>query len=134
MKSIGITLCALMIGTTVACNQTTSTTNSTDSAARQTPATGASGTSEALAAARTNYQRNCLGCHGDAGQGGRVEIEGKTLEVPSYKGEHAMEHSDQDFVEQIQEGGDGMPPFKDKLRPEEIADLVRFIRTEFQGR
>jgi mono/diheme cytochrome c family protein len=31
-------------------------------------------------------------------------------------------------------GGDGMPEFKDKLSPDEINLLVRFVRHEFQGK
>ena len=45
-----------------------------------------------------------------------------------------LKHADEEFVEQITEGDEGMPAFKDKLSPEEMNDLVRFIRKEFQGK
>jgi mono/diheme cytochrome c family protein len=45
-----------------------------------------------------------------------------------------LKDSDKEFSEQIHEGGDGMPAFKDKLSAQEIADLVKFIRREFQGK
>ena len=54
-------------------------------------------------------------------------------EVPSLREGHALRHPDSDFLKQITKGGDGMPAFKDKLKPEEIDDLIRFIRHEFQG-
>jgi mono/diheme cytochrome c family protein len=34
----------------------------------------------------------------------------------------------------IEEGDDKMPSFKSKLKPEEIAGLIKFIRTQFQGK
>jgi mono/diheme cytochrome c family protein len=87
-----------------------------------------------LAAARTNYQKNCLGCHGEAGEGGSVKVDGKQLKVPSFKASHALKHEDEDFIKQVDEGGDGMPAFKEKLSATEITDLVKMIRRDFQGR
>jgi len=87
-----------------------------------------------FAAARTIFKERCAKCHGASADGGPVTIEGKTLKVPSLKAGHALKHSDEDFVDQITDGGDGMPAFKDKLQPNEINELVRFIRKEFQGR
>jgi mono/diheme cytochrome c family protein len=43
-----------------------------------------------------------------------------------------MKHSDQDFVDQIMNGGDGMPAFKGKLQPDQINGLVKLVRKEFQ--
>ena len=61
-------------------------------------------------------------------------VDEKKLKVPSFSTGHALKHTDEDFVEQIVKGGDGMPKFKDKLSPEEINLLVRFVRHEFQGK
>jgi mono/diheme cytochrome c family protein len=55
------------------------------------------------------------------------------LKVPSLREGHALKHPDSEFVDQISSGGDGMPAFKDKLNPEEMNKLARFIRREFQG-
>jgi mono/diheme cytochrome c family protein len=68
------------------------------------------------------------------GEGGLVKVDNKRLKVPSFKAEHAMKHADEDFTKQITKGGDGMPSFKDKLNPAEMQGLVKFIRTEFQGK
>src|SRR5439155_22920837 len=53
--------------------------------------------------------------------------------VPNLREGHALKHPDSEFVKQITKGGDGMPAFGQKLKPEEINDMVRFIRHEFQG-
>ena len=83
---------------------------------------------------RGTFQKNCKGCHGDNGRGGPVKLEdGTRLKVPSLCEGHALRHPDSDFVKQIEKGGDGMPAFKDKLSAQQIADLIRFIRHEFQG-
>jgi mono/diheme cytochrome c family protein len=62
-----------------------------------------------------------------------VKIEGKPLKVPSLKEGHALKHTDEELAKQISKGGDGMPPFKDKLTPEQINNLVRFIHRDIQG-
>ena len=102
--------------------------------APSSPVASAITTPDEFAAVRTTYKGHCSECHGDTGDGGKVKVEGKQLKVPSFKIGHALKHSDEDFVEQVREGGDGMPAFKDKLKPNEITDLIRFIRTEFQGK
>ena len=91
-------------------------------------------TPDELSVARANFAKHCESCHGEKGEGGLVKVDNKRLKVPSFKGEHALKHSDEDFTKQITKGGDGMPSFKDKLNPVEMQGLVKFIRTEFQGK
>ncbi len=94
----------------------------------------ATATPDQFAAARATFDKNCKGCHGEKGQGGPVKLEdGTKLKVPSLSEGHALHHPDSDFVKQIMKGGDGMPAFADKLKPDQINDLIRFIRHEFQG-
>jgi mono/diheme cytochrome c family protein len=94
----------------------------------------ASATPDQFAAVRTSYEKNCKLCHMANGEGGPVKLEdGTKLKVPSLREGHALKHPDSDFVKQITKGGDGMPAFGEKLKPEEINDLVRFIRHDFQG-
>jgi mono/diheme cytochrome c family protein len=101
-----------------------------------TPAAKATATAtpDELAFARANYAKHCSACHGDDGKGGVVKVDNTKLKVPSLREGHALNHPDEKFVKQITEGGDGMPKFKDKLSPEEINAMVRFIRHEFQGK
>ena len=109
------------------CNRT-----STSSTNGKPPETGA--TPDQFATARTTFEKNCKRCHGDKGEGGPVKLEdGTRLKVPTFREGHALRHPDSEFVKQITKGGDGMPAFKDKLTSQEIDDLVRFIRHEFQG-
>ena len=102
--------------------------------ANKTPALAAS-TPDPFAATRASYEKNCKLCHGANGDGGPVKLEdGTKLKVPTLRAGHALRHTEADFVKQITKGGDGMPAFGEKLKPEEINDLVRFIRREFQGK
>ncbi len=94
----------------------------------------ANATPDQFGAARATFDKNCKSCHGEKGDGGRVKLEdGTKLKVPSLREGHALHHPDSDFVKQITKGGDGMPAFGDKLKPDQINDLIRFIRHEFQG-
>ena len=128
----------------IACN---SNTNSTTDRAANTPpqttatavpvpsAAKAAATPDEFASIRATYSATCIRCHKANGEGGVATLdEGKEpLKVPSFKEGHALRHTDQQFARQIANGGDGMPPFKTRLTPEQINELVRFIRHEFQG-
>jgi mono/diheme cytochrome c family protein len=105
----------------------TPTANNTPAPATPTP--------DQFAATRATFEKNCKLCHGPNGEGGPVKLEdGTKLKVPSLREGHALHHPDSDFIKQITKGGDGMPAFGEKCKPEEINDLVRFIRHECQGR
>jgi mono/diheme cytochrome c family protein len=129
---------------TLACGETTTTTNQTANGTRNSPGTSntnvntnAANTSatpaDELAEARANYAQFCTFCHGEQGDGGPKEIEGKKLKVPSLKKGHALTHTDEQLIKVVTNGEEGMPAFKDRLKPEQIKDLVRFVRREFQG-
>lgn len=125
------TILAIGCFTTACSSSDTVTTNQTQTSA--SPATAAA-TADPVAEAHVDFQENCQNCHGENGQGGPVEIEGRRLKVPNLREGHALHHTDEEFVKQISEGDDEMPPFKDKLSAEEINELVRYIRKEFQGK
>ena len=126
----------------VACGDSTTSTNQTTNTASTQPspaaspkatATASATPADELASARTTYTQVCAACHQDNGEGGTVKIEGKPLKVPSLKEGHALKHTDEELAKQISKGGDGMPPFKDKLTPEQINNLVRVIHRDIQG-
>jgi len=103
-------------------------------AANSNAAPTASSTPDELAAAGASYEKNCQVCHGANGAGGPVKLEdGTKLKVPSLREGHALKHPDSEYHKQITKGGDGMPAFGEKLKPEEIRDLIRFIRHTCQG-
>ena len=123
-----IIVCALATG---ACTNQPATTTNTETKA--SPAATAAVTPDAFAGVRGIYAKDCQNCHGVDGLGGPVKLEdGKTLKVPSFRAGHALRHTDSDFRRQVTEGGDGMPGFKDKLSPQQIDELIRLIRQEFQ--
>ena len=129
----------------LACGETTTTNNQTANGVRPSPGTTANTTPNAnaantsatptdeLASARANFAQFCAFCHGEKGDGGPKEIDGKKLKVPSLKQGHALTHTDEQLAKIITNGHEGMPAFKERLKPEQINDLVRFIRREFQS-
>ena len=128
VRSLVLSVLLLLVLSAAGCTPTTKTTSTNTS----TP--GPAATPDAFAASRATFMKNCKECHGEKGAGGPVKLEdGTRLKVPSLREGHALHHPDSDFLKQITKGGDGMPAFKDKLKPEEIDDLVRFIRHEFQA-
>jgi mono/diheme cytochrome c family protein len=128
MKRWGLFLFLVLVVLT-ACQR-----NGTVNSGTTTPTASATATPDEFASIRGVYAKECVECHGANGTGGLVKVEGKQLKVPSFKEGHALKHSDEDFVDQIKDGGDGMPKFRNKLTEAEIELLVRFIRKEFQGK
>jgi mono/diheme cytochrome c family protein len=103
----------------------------TPTAARPAPS------ADELAAIRGVYAKECQRCHKPDGAGGTFEEEGlKPLKVPGLRSGDAARHTDEQLARKITNGDvdEGMPAFKSKLTPEQINELVRFIRVEFQGR
>lgn len=140
MKTVKLIVVALFFALfAVACGESTSTNQTaTNSGTQPTPAASPKATASAtpadeLAAAKDSYMKVCSSCHQDKGEGGTVKIDGKPLKVPSLTEGHALKHTDEEFAKQISKGGGGMPPFKDKLTPEQINNIVRFIRRDIQG-
>ena len=123
-------LCFLVIAFAIACNAPSNHNSANVPAA--SPAANTA-TPDEFAGARAIFARDCVECHGENGQGGTVKVAEGTLKVPSLREGHALKHPDSEFIDQISSGGDGMPAFKDKLNPEEMNKLARFIRREFQG-
>jgi cytochrome c551 len=111
--------------------QTNSVANTNPNNNRATPQSTAP---DPLAAVKVIYEKDCKECHGQNGEGGPVKLtDGSRLKVPSLREGHALRHNDAEFVKQINKGGDGMPAFADKLKAEEVNDLIKFIRREFQA-
>jgi mono/diheme cytochrome c family protein len=118
-------------GDSTTTNQTAATNNGTQPVANASPK--ATATPDELAEAKTTFSQVCAACHQEKGEGGMVKIEGKRLKVPSLLEGHGLTHTDAEFAKQISNGGDGMPAFKDRLKPEQINNLVRFIRRDIQA-
>lgn len=70
------------------------------------------------------YRANCVVCHG-------AEAEGKDIGgrmTPSMRSGDVLGKSDEYLYNQIQNGGNGMPPFKYQLTDKEIRNMIAFIR------
>ena len=136
MKLISLVFtCAAITLFAVACAKTETPTNRSTATG---PASPAAPTTTApideFARARTNFAKNCETCHTPSGEGGTATVEGKKIRVPSLKAAHAVRHTDDELLKIVTNGEEEMPSFKDKLSAEEIAELVRFVRKNFQGK
>lgn len=89
-----------------------------------------------MAAGRKIYSQICSNCHKEDGSGGKVTIEGKTINAENLTSDHAKKESDADFTDAIKNGikDEGMPAFGDRLSDQEINNVIRYIRTELQGK
>ncbi len=137
--AIAFTAAALFIA---ACGSNTAPTTSNNSTAasntaKTTPANTApvnAATPDELAAVRKIYTEKCVGCHKENGTGGEKEIDGVKIKVPDFTTDKMKGEPDQEFIDAITNGykEDGMPAFKGKISDQEIKDLVKLIRKDFQ--
>ena len=126
-----IVVAALLIAITIGCktNQTSTSLNTNGAPA------GPQSTPDQFASVRGIYAKDCESCHRAKGEGGpHKQDDGSTLKVPTLREGHAVRHEDAEFLKQITKGGDGMPAFDKKLTPEQMNQLIRMIRVEFQGK
>src|SRR5882724_5129449 len=134
MKSVILgPLCVATAVFSIACTQSAAPTSLPSPSSAASPAAPAAATPNEFAAAQAIYKKHCEACHGENAEGGIVKVDNKRLKVPSLKSGHVLTHPDEALVKKINKGGDGMPAFKDKLKPEEIQELLQLIRKEFQA-
>jgi cytochrome c6 len=77
------------------------------------------------------YKAKCKGCHGEDGKA-QTKVGKKEKMADISTAEWQSKHSDEDIRTVISDGSKDnakMKPFKDKLSAEEIASLVKYIRT-----
>jgi mono/diheme cytochrome c family protein len=130
MKLIALALACIALSLVIiSCTETAPPTNNTAPTTAASPAKPV----DEFAAARVNYQKNCEGCHGETGEGGLVKVENKQIKVPSLKADHAKKHTDEQITKMITNGEEQMPSFKEKLKPAEITELVKYVRKHYQG-
>lgn len=136
MKLIALALtCVAIAFVASACTEPATPANTNTSRAASSPAAPSPAASvDQFAAARANYQKHCEACHGPDATGGLVKVDNKQIKVPSLKAEHALKHTDDQITKMITNGEEAMPSFKDKMTPQEIADMVRYVRKEIQGK
>ena len=85
------------------------------------PAPAAAFADRKAAGAELFATRGCAHCHGDDGQG--------TDRAPGLRTLRKKLSADK-IQDQIVHGGQGMPAFGDSLQPDEVQDLVAFLRAK----
>lgn len=96
--------------------------------------TPAAATPAAVATGKDLFAKNCANCHKDDGTGGKVVIEGKTLNPDNLTSDKIKGFSDEKIIGYVTNGveDEGMPAFKDKLEPDEIKTVVAYVRSDIQ--
>ena len=102
-------------------------------AAANANASAPAATPDQLADTRKLFGQVCARCHGDTGEGGEFDVDGKKVKAPTLRAGHAVKHTDAELVKTITSGDDGMPAFGKRLSQEQIGNLVRFIRQDLQA-
>lgn len=119
-----------------ACGQAVSNTNNavasanTNSNQNAAPASSPAATIDQGEFAKGLYAKNCAICHKDSGKGGKVTVEGKSIDPDDLTTAKMKERTDDKLAHDISEGApdDGMPAFKEKLNPDQIKAVVRHLR------
>jgi mono/diheme cytochrome c family protein len=78
-------------------------------------------------AAETTYKSKCAGCHGPDGKGETAA--GKAMKAGSFAAPEVAKMSDDDLATAIAKGKNKMPAYEKSLKPEQIKDLVSYIRS-----
>jgi mono/diheme cytochrome c family protein len=77
------------------------------------------------------FSASCKTCHQESGKGGKVTIDGKSIEPDDLTDAKMKAKSDDKLAQYITDGSpdDGMPAFGKRLKPEEIKAIVAHLRT-----
>ena len=73
------------------------------------------------------YKAKCVTCHGADGKGDTPA--GKSTKVRSFADPEVVKASDDDFAGIIEKGKGKMPGYGKSLKPDEIKDMVAYIRS-----
>lgn len=86
---------------------------------------GEEGAGGDAAAGKTVFAENCAGCHGEDGHGGPGGPDLTTM---------PLAQTEEGAIQQVTNGGGGMPPFGEQLSEEEITDVAAFVVQEVVGK
>jgi cytochrome c6 len=77
--------------------------------------------------AAADYKAKCASCHGAEGKGDTAP--GKAMKVKDLASDEVQKQSDADLTGIIAKGKKPMPGYEGKLTPEQIAGIVKYLRT-----
>jgi mono/diheme cytochrome c family protein len=77
------------------------------------------------AAGETIFAENCAGCHGEDGHGGAGGPDLRTM---------PLAQTEEGAIQQVTNGGGGMPPFGGQLSEEEITDVAAYVVQKIVGK
>ena len=72
------------------------------------------------------YKGKCAGCHGADGTGSAI---GKRLGARDFHSADVQKQSDAELSSAIEKGKNKMPGYEKSLKPDQIKELVAYIRT-----
>jgi cytochrome c6 len=72
------------------------------------------------------FKSKCVMCHGEDGSGNTPS--GKALKAKDLRSDEVQKNSDAELTEVITKGRNKMPAFGQKLKPDQIQQLVAYIR------
>src|SRR5437764_1296203 len=72
------------------------------------------------------FKSKCVMCHGEDGSGNTPS--GKALKAKDLRSEETQKKSDAEITDVITKGRNKMPAFGQKLKPNQIQQLVAYIR------
>ena len=88
------------------------------------------GKSDAVAAGKEIFKKNCAKCHGTSGGGGGASAGSLQIELPDFTNkEVTAEESDGDWFWKIRTGQFEMPPFQVILSDDDIWKVITHLRT-----
>jgi mono/diheme cytochrome c family protein len=118
----------------VACGTGPTNTTSSNNSTPVPAATAAATPVDELAGGRSLYSQNCAACHKEDGTGGKMTIEGKSINADDLTSEKIKKFTDEKISGYIINGvvDEGMPAFKDKLTEAQIREVVNYVRRGIQ--
>jgi len=75
---------------------------------------------------KTLFQSHCAMCHGPDGAGNTPV--GKTMHIMDLRSPAVQKNTDAELTSFIENGKNKMPAFKTRLKPEQVKDLVAYVR------
>ncbi len=117
-----------------ACGTAPTNTSTSNATTPKPAATTASTPIDELAGGRALYNQNCAACHKEDGTGGKITIEGKSLNVDDLTSDKIKKFTDEKISGYIINGvvDEGMPAFKDDLTEAQIREVVAYVRGGIQ--